>query len=165
MRPILNLAEVPLVRQSHGAGFEAAMGQVGAALGAQKLGSRLTVVPPGKRAWPHHCHHANEELFVILAGTGTLRLGADRHAVTAGDVIVCRCGGPETAHQLINTGTVDLRYLAVSTMLEPEVCEYPDSGRFGVMAGAGPGGDKARRRFQYHGRDSGAADYWEGEEG
>ena len=39
------------------------------------------------------------------------------------------------AHQLINTSATDvLRVLAVSTRLSPEIGEYPDSGKFGVLA-------------------------------
>ncbi len=62
--------------QSHGDRYEARRGRIGAALGASLLGCRLTEVPPGKRAWPFHHHHANQEMFVILAGTETLRFGA-----------------------------------------------------------------------------------------
>lgn len=100
---------------------------------------------------------------MILGGRGCLRYGADSHDVGPGDVVVCRAGGAETAHQLINTGTEDLRYLAISTMRDPDVMEYPDSGKFGVMAGAPPGGSKADRRFQFFGRPDSATDYWDGE--
>ncbi len=161
--PMINVADVKLVAQKHGAGFEALMGPIAAPLGATKLGCRLTVVPPGKQAWPHHVHHANDELFVILAGEGTLRFGDERYPVRAGDVIVCPAGGPEKAHQLINTSVGELRYLAISTTIEPEVAEYPDSGKFGVLSGAAPGGDKSKRRLMFIGRLSGNLDYWDGE--
>jgi hypothetical protein len=71
--------------------------------------------------------------------------GGAEHPVKPGDVIACPAGGPETAHQLVKTGETELRYLAVSTMLAPEVCEYPDSGKFSVISGSAPGGDKAMR--------------------
>ena len=51
-----------------------------------------------------------------------------------GDIIACPPGGPETAHQILNTGNEELRYLAVSTKPSPEICDYPDSGKFGVLA-------------------------------
>jgi uncharacterized cupin superfamily protein len=102
-------------------------------------------------------------MFVILEGTGTLRFGSDTHPVTAGDVIACPAGGPETAHQLINTGETELRYLAISTMREPEVCDYPDSGKFAVISGTVPGGDKGARRSWYVGRAENSHDYWDGE--
>jgi uncharacterized cupin superfamily protein len=37
-------------------------------------------------------------------------------------------GGPEVAHQIItNTGTTTMRYLALSTLVDIETCEDPDS--------------------------------------
>lgn len=49
-------------------------------------------------------------------------------------MIACAVGGPETAHQIVNTSNAELKYLAVSTRLSPEVCDYPDSEKFGVYA-------------------------------
>jgi uncharacterized cupin superfamily protein len=163
MRPILNIADVTLSDHGHGEVFAAKLGQFGPLIGMKQLGCRLVVVPPGKRAWPYHSHHANEELFVILGGEGTLRHGGADYPVKAGDVIACPAGGPETAHQLINTGAAELRYLAISTMVQPEVCEYPDSGKFAIMAGSAPGGDKAARQLWYAGREANSLDYWDGE--
>ena len=45
------------------------------------------MVPPGKKAWPYHAHHVNEELFIILEGEGMLRIGGAEHPVKVGDVI------------------------------------------------------------------------------
>src|SRR5262245_59874579 len=104
MSPILTIADVPLIEQAHGEAFPAKLGRFGPLIGLRQLGCRLTVVPPGKKAWPYHNHHANEELFVILEGEGTLRLGGAEHSVKAGDVVACPAGGRETAHQLVNTG-------------------------------------------------------------
>ena len=58
---------------------------------------------------------------------------------------------------------VALRYLAISTMREPDVMEYPDSGKITVFAGAAPGGDKAARRIAASFLQEDAVDYWEGE--
>ena len=41
-------------------------------IGAQKLGCQLHVVPAGKKAFPRHAHHVNEEMFFVLSGEGTL---------------------------------------------------------------------------------------------
>ena len=109
IQPVVRLADLTLTEQSHGTRFAAGMAQLAAAAGARKLGARLTEVPPGKAAWPFHCHHVNEEMFVVLAGRGTLRLGGARHPIAAGDVVVCPAGGPETAHQIVNDGTEALR--------------------------------------------------------
>jgi uncharacterized cupin superfamily protein len=161
--PILNIAAIPLADHGHGDGFAAKLGQFGPLIGMNQLGCRLVVVPAGKKAWPYHCHHVNEELFVILEGAGTLRHGGAEHAVKAGDVIACTAGGPETAHQIVNTSEAELRYLAISTMNYPEVCEYPDSGKLAVMSAPVPGSDNAARRLWHVSRREDGRDYWEGE--
>lgn len=161
--PIIHIDDVSLVEHGHGEAFAARLGAMAAPLGAGKLGCRLTVVPPGKAAWPYHAHHANDELFVVLSGTGTLRYGGEDFPLKPGDIAVCPAGGRETAHQIRNTGEEDLKYLAVSSMAEPDVMEYPDSGKFGVLSGAAPGGDKAKRRLAFFGRTAGGVDYWDGE--
>src|SRR5262249_18023947 len=143
--------------------FAAGDGQVASLGGARQLGCSLIVVPPGKRAYPFHCHHVNEEMFVILEGSGTLRLGESEQAVGKGDVIFTPAGGAETAHQLINTGATELRYLAVSTMLPGDVVEYLDSGKVGVYVGSTPGGDRSQVHFRFHGKLGQACGYWDGE--
>ncbi len=160
--PILNLNEVEYESWGNGGGFEAKLGPVAARLGAKKLGYRVVVLPPGKKAWPFHLHHVNEEMFFILEGTGVLRFGEQRHPVKAGDVICCP-PGPGTAHQIINTSQHDLKYLAVSTMEPAEVAEYPDSGKFAAMALRAPGGDRSQRVFRVVARQDAAVDYWDGE--
>ncbi|MFC0218653.1 cupin domain-containing protein [Pseudochelatococcus lubricantis] len=164
MRPVVRLDELALATQSHGASFEAHFASVAAPLGARRLGARYVEVPPGKKAWPYHAHHANDELFVILSGSGTVRFGGEVYPVGAGDVVVCPSGGPETAHQLIASDDEPLRYLAVSTMHEPDVMEYPDSGKLTVFAGAPPGGNKAARRVDLTVRADSRVDYWDGED-
>jgi uncharacterized cupin superfamily protein len=164
VKPIMNIDEVALTEEAHGERYARAAGQIGRAIGAEKLGCRLVVVPPGKRAWPFHAHHANEEMFFVIAGSGSLRLGEAVHAVRAGDVVSCPAGGAATAHQLINSGEADLRYLAISTMIAPEICEYPDSGKFLLLAGAGPGGDASKRGLDLVVRPGVTEpDYWDGE--
>lgn len=159
--PILNLADVELEVQQHGAAFQAQLGAISRKLGAKKLGYRLVVVPPGKKAWPYHAHHANEEMFLILEGEGTLRYAGATYPIRAGDVMAIP-SGPDTAHQIINTSKSDLRYLAVSTMVEPDVMEYPDSSKIVVFAGSAPGGDKAKRTLSLVTQNS-TVDYWDNE--
>jgi hypothetical protein len=48
--------------------------------------------------------------------------------------------------------------------VEPaEVAEYPDSGKFGVMAGRPPGAAPSQGAFWLVARKDAAVDYWEGE--
>lgn len=53
-----------------------------------------------------------------------------------------------------------MRYLALSTMTEPDVTVYPDAGTFGVYAGSPPGGREERSLEGYYEID-GDVDYWE----
>jgi uncharacterized cupin superfamily protein len=161
--PIVNIDALATVRDlRHGDRFDAVLAPVGMLLGARKLGYNVTTVATGKRAFPFHNHHVNEELFFVLEGEGTLRLGDEEHPVRKGDFVCCTAGGP--AHQLINTGTTPLRYLAVSTMIEADVWEYPDSGKFGVVAGRTPGAPPGDATFPARFVADGASvDYWHGE--
>ncbi|MEJ2411036.1 MAG: hypothetical protein P8Y58_09730 [Novosphingobium sp.] len=84
-------------------------------------------------------------------------------AQRAGDVALYPAKGAASAHQIINTGDTDLRYLAISTMNEPDVIDYPDSGKFAVMARAAPGGDKAGWWVDHVGRYTDAVGYWDDE--
>ncbi len=130
--------------------------------GGEMLGCSLFRVPPGKTAFPRHSHHANEEAIFILAGSGTLHLGQEQVAVRQGDYIALPRGA-ELAHQLWNTTEEPLEYLCVSTMVQPEVTEYPDSGKLGVFAGSAPGGPAAKRVVSGFYRKDSDVDYYEGE--
>jgi uncharacterized cupin superfamily protein len=153
MSNVVNIGDVALTFDEKGDRFASHDAQLGPLIGARDLGCTLTVVPPGKRSCPFHSHRANEEMFLILDGRGTLRYGATERPVRAGDLIACPTGGVETAHQLVNTSDAELRYLAFSTKRYPEIVEYPDSdkvlsydGKFGIMV-----------------RRAADVDYWDGE--
>lgn len=137
--------------------FDARLARLGPQLGLTGLGCSVVAVPPRMRAFPFHSHRIDDELFIVLQGEGQLRLGEAVHPVRQGDVIGCPAGGPESAHQLINTGTRELRYLAISTQAPVEVCQYPDSGKLGVYA------DLPTGAFRFIGRENEPVDYWDGE--
>jgi len=160
---VVNEADLPWTEQRSGERFEVRRKRLGAAAGGKAIGCSLLELPPGKKAWPFHYHLANEEALFILAGEGTLRLGAGETRVRAGDYVALPVGA-DHAHQLINDGREPLRYLAISTMIEPEVMLYPDSKKIGVMAGAAPGGPPEARTLNAYLRDE-RVDYWDGEEG
>lgn len=163
-RPILNLDEVQFETQKDGEAFEAMFGPIASRLSAKKLGYRITILPPGKKAWPFHAHYANEEMFFILEGRGRLRYGDCEFPIRAGDFIAAPAGGIESAHQIVNDSEVDLKYLCVSTKEGLDVMEYPDSNKFGVLAAAPPDGAKEKRTFAFFGYKSATVGYWEGEE-
>ena len=151
---VLNIDELKLEHGSNGDKFEWNSARIGPKVGAKQLGYSYDVIPPGKRGCPFHSHRAQEEMFFIVKGTGTLRYGAETRKVRAGDVICCPVGGPDTAHQLVNDSAEDLCFLSISTMTDPEVCEYPDSGKIIAFDG--------KWRHSTEGA-SGNVDYWKGE--
>ena len=134
--------------------------RLGARAGGERLGCSLYELPPGKRSWPLHYHAGNEEAFYVLAGEGTLRTGEDEGVpISAGDYVACPVG-EEGAHQVVNSGDGPLRYLSMSTMEEPDITVYPETGKLGLFAGAAPGGPKEERTISKYVRDE-EVDYWD----
>ncbi|MEO7223025.1 MAG: cupin domain-containing protein [Devosia sp.] len=129
-REILNVADIPIRTIHSGPRFEVALGDIDSALGTTQIGATLHVVPAGKTAWPYHRHHGNDELFYVLAGEGTYRVGDRMLPIKAGDLIGAPAGGE--AHQLINTSDGELRYIAFANHCRADVIEYPDTGRIAV---------------------------------
>ena len=154
---VVNLDELELEHGSKGDKFEWKSARIGPKLGAKDLGYSYDVIPPGKRGCPFHSHRAEEEMFFIVKGTGTLRYGSESRKVRAGDFICCPVGGPETAHQIVNDSDAELAYISVSTMMPAEVCEYPDSGKVGAFGGEGSS------RLRHMTEMASAVDYWKGE--
>ena len=99
---VVNIDKLKLEHFAKGDKFEGNSVRIGPLLGAKDLGYSYDVVPPGKRSCPFHSHRAEEEMFFIVKGEGTLRYGSERRKIRAGDFISCPVGGPETAHQIIN---------------------------------------------------------------
>jgi len=169
--PVINLVDLEVhgetaERAPHGpnAGqYDIRWAEIASRIGARKLGYNLTVVAPGKRNCPFHSHRVEEEMFFIVEGRGELRYGDQRYPLRQGDIVACPTGGQETAHQIINTGGTELRYLSVSTMAPVEICEYPDSGKFGVFEDLPEDGNEQRARLRHLARHEDTRDYWEGE--
>jgi uncharacterized cupin superfamily protein len=157
---IVNLANLPLNWVRKGSRFEVGLGEISEPIGLGELGATLHVVPAGKTAWPYHRHHGCDELFVILQGTGEVRMGDQRLPIKAGDCIGCPPGGE--AHQIINSSDAELRYIALANHTRAEVTEYPDSGRIAVDIAHG--NDKQPMSiFSTAGRVT-PLDYWDGED-
>jgi uncharacterized cupin superfamily protein len=166
-RPVVNIADVALTENLHGERFLARLGRIGAAIGLTGLGCTLHVVLPGKRAYrlasapfpstPTTSPTSSSSFFRARASTASgprpLRCGP-------GDLLGAPAG--KRAHQLVNTGTEDLRYLAISSKSTVDVVEYPDSGKFAVAAGV-RNGDFRTASFAHIARSGGSLDYWEGE--
>jgi len=164
MKPIVNIADLELRTIGNGGKFAGEAGRVGALIGARKLGCQYQVLPPGKAAFPFHAHHANEEMFIILSGEGSYRRGEETFAIREGDIIAAPAGDGSTAHQIFNSGNAPLRYLSISTRLDPDVIEYPDSEKFTVASMVPEQQGLMSAKFRFVGRRNMSVDYYDGEE-
>ncbi len=163
-KPFVNLADLAFDDVEDNGFYSSRRACFSAAIGARQLGYNLTVLPPGKAQCPFHSHRGEEEMFLILDGEGELRFGERRWPIRRHDVIACPTGGPEVAHQIVNTGSTELRYLALSSLADVEVCHYPDSNKVGYWArgGAdGSGGERTAARGLY--RAETTVDYYDRE--
>lgn len=144
-------------------GFAFERRKLGGATDGEALGCSLYVVPPGERAWPYHYHTANEEAIYVLAGAGELRGPDDERVPLEPGTYASFPAGPDGTHGVHNTGDEPLRYLAMSTMVDPDVLVYPDSSKVGVVVGAPPGGDEDERTLTKYFREADEVGYWDGE--
>ena len=149
---IRNFNEVPLERQQRAPLYDTMCGSVSKGTLAHKLGAGFDVLAPGMRSCPYHLHHAQEEMFIVIEGEGSLRVAGELLPIRAGDVMIIPAG-PQIPHQIVNTSAAPLKYLSISTQERPEVCEYPDSDKFMASSGGFTG---LQRR-------SAKLDYWDGE--
>ena len=106
-------------------------------------------VAPGKYSAPHHCHSAEEEIFVVLAGDGVLLLDDEESAVRPGHV-VARPPATGVSHSF-RAGDGGLTFLAYGTREPNDICYYPRSNKI------------AWRGVGLIGRVE-PLDYWEGED-
>lgn len=63
---------------------------------------------PALRATTPHCHPRTEEIYYILEGQGSMRLGGETRPVGPGDAIAIP---PGVVHQIGNTGSAVLKFL------------------------------------------------------
>jgi uncharacterized cupin superfamily protein len=91
-----------------------------------------------------------------------LRIGGREISLSPGDYVALPVG-EAVAHQASNTSDEPLRYLCFSTMVEPDVLVYPDSGKIGLFAGSAPGGSKEERTLNKYLRADAEVGYFDGE--
>jgi uncharacterized cupin superfamily protein len=155
---IENIQSIEKTEVGNGNTFEANVGRFGPLFGMKGMGCNVVELKPGKKAWPYHLHYGQEELFIILLGSGSIRYDNEMYPIKSGDVIYTPVG-EGTAHQIINSSDETLQYLALSTNENPEVCYYPDSGKYGSYS-LNP--DNSWKAFIAH--ESSELDYFSGEE-
>jgi uncharacterized cupin superfamily protein len=111
---------------------------LGAAAGAEHSGLHLVELPEGRRGAPPHCHSAEEEVFVVLEGHGTLELfpspvpahfGAEHetHELRAGHV-VARPAATRISH-MFRGGPGGMTMLVYGTKDPSDLTYYPRSNK------------------------------------
>lgn len=128
-------------------------------LEGKMLGASIFLIEPGQKSFPYHFHHANEEMLIVLDGDVVVRTPEGEQEATTGDALIFRTG-PSGAHQVINRSENDARIMMMSTMVAPEIAEYPDSGNVGVFSRTpGVGGSEPLAKWI---DGSAEVDYFEG---
>ncbi len=108
---------------------------LGRQLEAQQLGARLWRIEPGQ-ASTRHRHKTTEELYVLLEGTGKLRVGDELLVLAPMDAVLVN---PDTVRQPFNDSDADQLWLIVgapteqadTTSMDEELIAwmYPDDPR------------------------------------
>lgn len=155
---IVNVAHVVPGRRGTGAGTVGSeVRRLGDAVGSERVGLSHYVVEPGMLMNPPHVHSAEEEIFVVLAGTGTALLYPSPRAggeieevpVHAG-CAVARPAGSQRAHAL-RAGADGMTLLGFGTVDPNDTVYYPRSGKVSFR-GLGVIGKLQQ------------VDYWDGED-
>jgi uncharacterized cupin superfamily protein len=142
-RNIVNFADVePLVVRA------AADRDLGRTAGSERTGVCHVTLEPGKKGAPHHCHSADEEIFVVLEGGGTVYLGEEEAPVRPGHVLG-RPPGTGVAHSF-RAGDEGMTYLAYGTREANDIAYYPHSNKINFR------GIRFITRLE-------RLDYWDGE--
>ena len=100
------------------------------------LGASLWELHPGGAQFVYHFHHGSEELLVVLRGEPTVRLHDGDRQLREGDVVSLP-RGPRGGHQIRNDSDGVVRVLIVSSNADPDVAEYPDTGKVGISTERG----------------------------
>jgi uncharacterized cupin superfamily protein len=98
------------------------------------LGGSIWELQPGGSQFVYHFHHGSEELLLVLQGCPTVRMHDGDRELAEGDVLSFP-RGPEGGHQIRNDGQEVARVLIVSTNADPDVAEYPETGKVATIAG------------------------------
>lgn len=155
-RRIVNLADVPATARE-GKTVARSSRHLGDVAGSERTGLVHYVVPAGKLMNPPHAHSAEEEIFVVLEGTGSALLSPspredgeiEEYPLRAGSTLA-RPAGTQRAHAL-RAGDGGMTVLAFSTRDPNDITYYPRSGKVSLR-GVGVLG-----RIEQ-------VDYWEGED-
>jgi uncharacterized cupin superfamily protein len=140
---IVNVADVETFWDDNPPGFAGAWRNLGTAAGSERTGLKHEWIEPGNLNCPHHCHSAEEEIFVVLEGDGTLELvptpqgwmHEPRNVPVRAGHVVSRPPGTRLAHAF-RAGDDGLTLLAYGTR-DPRDVAYQARSRKLYLRGLG----------------------------
>ncbi len=114
--PVVNINDIPgdsallkHISENHHGAFHSLLSPI---LGSGRSNIRTYRIPEGGTFARFHSHTAREELYIVLNGTGSARVGGHKLIVHAGDLI-SKPTGPDLATQLLADQGVSLYILDV----------------------------------------------------
>lgn len=87
---------------------------------------------PGQKEYVYHFHHGSDELLVVLRGEPTLRLRDGERTLREGEVVPLP-RGPDGGRAISNPCNDVVRILMLSSNADPDVAEYPETGKVGII--------------------------------
>ena len=127
----IDWSQLPAGRHPFNPASEMKVARLGDQTGMRRVLTNLVRLPPGKESFIGHAHHVEEEFIFILEGSGQVVLDGVAHAVGVGDFVGFPTDG--VVHAFVNTGTVDLLYLAAGERARVEVADMPSIGKTAVF--------------------------------
>lgn len=98
---------------------------LGALAGSERIYVNIDYVKPGAKSVKYHSHSLQEEFFLILHGSGSVRIQERTISVKQGDFFA-KPAGKGIAHQFINDGEEVLEILDCGINDNNDFVEYPD---------------------------------------
>jgi uncharacterized cupin superfamily protein len=123
---VVALADAPVI-------MDGTVQILGATGGSVRTGLN-TFVQSEETKYVPHCHAAEEEIFVVLEGSGTFHAGEEQHEVRAGHA-VSRRPGTGVPHWFV-AAAGGMTHLAYGTREPNEIVYYPESGEV-LLCGVG----------------------------
>ena len=96
------------------------------------LGGAIWEFQPGEPEYVYHFHHGSDELLIVLRGEPKLRLREGERTLREGDVVPLP-RGVDGGRAISNPSNAVARVLILSSNADPDVAEYPETGRIGVI--------------------------------
>lgn len=96
------------------------------------LGGSIWEFQPGEPEYVYHFHHGGDELLIVVARRAKAATARWRADAQRGDVVPLP-RGPEGVRAISNPSNGVVRVLVVSSNADPDVAEYPETGKIGII--------------------------------